>query len=110
MWLPVMSVGQQVGRELDAPDVERQQPRQRLDELGLAEAGQPFEQHVAAREQRGDDFVDRLLLAENHAAQLVDDPRDLRLALGDAIGRTGAERRSAVTVAHCLAKYFLTAL
>ena len=53
--------GQQVGRELDAAEVERQQPRQRLHELGLAEPGQAFEQHVAAREQRRDDFVDRLL-------------------------------------------------
>ena len=58
---------QQVGRELDAAEVERQQPRQRLDQLGLAEPGQSFEQHVAAREQRGDDLVDRLLLAEDHA-------------------------------------------
>ena len=64
---------QQVGRELDAAEVERQQPRQRLDELGLAQAGQAFEQHVSAREQRRDDLVDRLFLAENHAAQLVDE-------------------------------------
>ena len=52
---------EQVGRELDAAEVERQQPRQRLDELGLAESRQAFEQHMASREQRRDDFVDRLL-------------------------------------------------
>ena len=92
MWLPVMSVGQQVGRELDAAEVERQQPRQRLDELGLAQSRQTFEQHVAAGEQRRDDLVDRLFLAEDHPAQLVDEPRDLRLAVGDAIG--GQERSS----------------
>ena len=75
---------QQVGRELDAAHVERQQTRQRLDELRLAQAGQPFEQHVAPREERRDDLVDRLLLAENHASQFVDDARDLRLTVGDA--------------------------
>jgi hypothetical protein len=41
---------------------------------------------VAAGEQRGDDFVDRLFLAEDHAAQLVDHTRDRRLAAGDAVG------------------------
>jgi hypothetical protein len=77
---------QQVGRELDAPEVERQQPRQRLDELGLAESGKAFEQHMASSEQRRDDLVDRLFLAEDHPAQFADDARDLRLAFGDAIG------------------------
>ena len=100
---------QQVGRELDAPEVERQQSRQRLDELGLAESGQTFEQHVTAREQRRDDLVDRLFLAEDDAAQLVDEPRDLRLAVGDAIGGRAAFGVSPSWMAH-FSKYFFTAL
>ena len=41
---------------------------------------------MASREERRDDLVDRLFLAEDHPAQFADDPRDFRLALGDAIG------------------------
>ena len=100
---------QQIGRELDAAEVERQQPRQRLDELGLAEGRKPFEQHVPPSEERGDDLVDRLLLAEDHAAQLIDEPRDLRLAVGDTVGRKDGLHASPIMVAH-FSKYFLTAL
>ena len=100
---------EQVGRELDAAEVERQQPRQRLDELGLAESGKAFEQHMASSEQRGDDLVDRLLLAEDHPAQLVDEPRDLRLAVGDAFGGKECSTVSRHRSAH-FSKYFFTAL
>ena len=66
---------------------------------------------MAAREQRRDDLVDRLLLAEDHAAQFVDDPRDLRLAVGDAIGGEQGSRVcwSSVADSSC-SKYFFTAL
>ena len=104
-----MSVGKQVGRELDAAEVERQQARERLDELGLAQSRQAFEQHVTPGEQRGDDLVDRLLLAEDDPAQLVDEPRDLRLAVGHAVGGEEGSRVSGHAVAH-FSKYFFTAL
>ena len=50
---------EEIRRELDAAELEREEPRQRFHQLGLAESGQAFEQH-GAREQRRDDFVDRL--------------------------------------------------
>ena len=77
---------QQVGRELDAAEVERQQARQRLHQLGLAQSRQALEQDVPASEQRGDDLVDRLFLAQNDAAQLADQSRDFRLASRDPFG------------------------
>ena len=106
---------QQVGRELDAADVERQQPRERLDELGLAQARQTFEQHMSPGEQRRDDLVDHLLLAEDHAAQLVDDARDLRLAVGDAMRERAAwtsvsAHRWLTSSSASASKYFFTAL
>ena len=60
---------QQVRRELNAPEIERQQSRQRLHKFGLAEPGKAFEQDMSAGEQRRDDFIDHLFLAEDHAAQ-----------------------------------------
>ncbi len=100
---------QQVRRELDAPELERQQPRERLDEIGLAEAGQAFEQDVAPREQRGDHFVDRLFLAEDDAPEPVDEPRDFRVPLGHAT-RSQERRRFASGHGPHFWKYFLTAL
>jgi hypothetical protein len=43
--------GQQVGRELDALELERQGARQRLDGERLGQAGDAFDQQVAARQQ-----------------------------------------------------------
>jgi hypothetical protein len=77
---------EQVRRELDAAEVERQEARECLDELRLAQSRKAFEEHVTAGEQGGDDLVDRLLLAENDLPQLADEPRDLRLAVGHAVG------------------------
>ena len=56
--------GQQVGGELDALGAEVEEFREALDEFGLAEAGQAFEQDVAAGENAGDDEIDQFLLAE----------------------------------------------
>jgi len=78
---------QQVGRELDAAEVERQEARQGLDELGLAKARQALQQDVSPREQGRDDLVDRLFLAEDDAAQLGDDPGDFRLTVDNPLGR-----------------------
>ena len=65
--------GQQVWRELDAAKVDRQQSRERLHQLGLAEAGQTFEQDVTASKERGDHLVDRVLFAEDDPTQRIDD-------------------------------------
>jgi hypothetical protein len=99
---------QEVRCELDPAELQRQQPREPLDHLGLAEAREPFEQHVAAREQRGDDFVDFRLLAEHDPAKAIDDTSDPGLGVRDALGG----RQSAWFIAHrgLLPKYFLTAL
>ena len=67
---------EEVGRELDAAEVERQQPRERLHELCLAEARQAFKQDVAASEERGDNLVDRVLFTEDDPAQRLDDACD----------------------------------
>ena len=62
---------QQVRRELNPPEIQRQQSRQRFHEFRLPEPRQTFEQDMPAGEQRGNDFIDHLFLAENHAAQFV---------------------------------------
>ena len=72
--------GHQVGRELDAPGVEAEHGAERLDQLGLGEAGHA-DQHAVAAGQDGDQRVlDHLLLAEDHRADAV-------LGRGDVRGR-----------------------
>ena len=46
--------GHQVGRELDARELQVQDVGQRVDEARLADAGDALEQHVAARQQARD--------------------------------------------------------
>ena len=58
----------QVGRELDAAEVEVEDLAHRLDEFGLAEAGHAFEQNVAAAEHRGQRAFDDALLADDQLA------------------------------------------
>jgi hypothetical protein len=77
--------GQQVGRELHAREGELEQGRERLDELGLAQARQALEQHVAARRERDDDEVEQLVLAEDHARQLVAQPAQRGLRPRDVV-------------------------
>ena len=64
---------------------------------------------MALRQQRGRDFVDGLFLAEDHAPQLADEPPNLRLGVGHAIGREQRWSVSSHYLAH-LSKYFFTAL
>ena len=61
--------GEQVGGELDALGAEVEGFGEALDQLGLAEAGQAFEQDVAAGEHAGEDQVDEFLLAEEHLVE-----------------------------------------
>ncbi len=50
--------GHQVRRELDARELQVQDVRQRVDEAGLAHAGNALEQHVAAGQQGRDGVLD----------------------------------------------------
>ena len=56
----------EVGRELHAARVEAEHGAQRIDELGLGEAGHADEQAVAAGQQRDEHLLDDLRLAEDH--------------------------------------------
>ena len=60
----------QVGRELDAVELQVKRLRQRADEGRLAEAGDAFEQRVAADEEAGEDAVDDLLVADDGLGDL----------------------------------------
>ena len=62
--------GHQVGRELDAVELQVQRLRQRADQGGLAEAGHAFEQRVAADEEAREHAVDDLLVADDRLGDL----------------------------------------
>ncbi len=63
----------QIGRELDALGVEAQRDAERLDQLGLGEAGHADQQRMTAGEDGDERVLDHPILAE-------DDGRDLRLS------------------------------
>ena len=65
--------GHQVGRELDAREVQVERLGERADEQRLAEAGHAFEQAVAADEQAGEHAVDDVVVADDDAADLLAD-------------------------------------
>ena len=71
--------GHQVGRELDAAGVEAEHGAERLDELGLGEAGNADQHAVAAAEHGDQRALDHQLLAE-------DDVADGGLGRGDMSG------------------------
>jgi hypothetical protein len=66
----------QVGRELDALELAAEHAAERAHQQRLAEAGRPFEEHVAAGEHRQQRVLDDLLLPDERAAHLVADPRE----------------------------------
>ena len=61
----------QVRRELDAAGIEAEHDAQRLDELGLGEAGDADQQRMAAGKQRHQRPLDDAFLAEDDAADAV---------------------------------------
>jgi hypothetical protein len=61
----------QVGRELDAPELELQRLRQAADEERLAEARHALEQAVAAGEEAGEHAVDDVLVADDRLLDLL---------------------------------------
>ena len=77
----------EVGRELHPPGLEAQHDAERIDELGLGEAGQPDEKAVPSRQDRDQHLLDDLILAE-------DDGPDGGPRLADAVERRfGRTRR-----------------
>src|ERR1051326_8098973 len=70
--------GHQVGRELDAFEREAESRAHRSHDQRLAEAGNAFEQHVTAGEERGQNF-------SQHRSMADDDLADLTLDRGEAL-------------------------
>src|SRR3954465_445302 len=64
----------QVGRELDAVELQMNRLRQALDQQRLRQPRHAAQQHVAAGKKRGQDLPDHRLLADNRAAELVSQP------------------------------------
>ncbi len=65
--------GHQVGRELDAVEGEIEHFAERADEQGFAQAGDAFEQDVAAGEHGDQCAFDDFLMADDHLADFVAD-------------------------------------
>ena len=63
--------GHQVGRELDAVELQMQRLGQGADQAGLAEAGDALEQDVPVGQQADDRPVDDFFLAHDHLADLA---------------------------------------
>ena len=74
--------GHQVGGELDALEGEVQGARQGRDEQGLGQAGHALEHAVAAREDRDQQLLDDLVLADDDLGELAADRLEGLLALG----------------------------
>ena len=63
----------QVGRELDAVELEVEHLRERPDEQRLRQAGHADDQAVAADEQRQQHLIDDVVLPDDELAELGDD-------------------------------------
>jgi hypothetical protein len=63
----------QVGRELDAVELQVEDAGERRDEQRLREAGDADDETVAADEQRQEDQLDHVALADDALAKLGDD-------------------------------------
>src|SRR6266542_2763531 len=74
--------GQQIGRELDAPERAAQGAGQGLGEHRLACPGHVLDQEVAATEERDDRELDLVVLAEDDLFDVLDDA-------GDALAESG---------------------
>src|SRR5690606_39154539 len=69
----------QIGRELDTLELAAEHPTERTDQQGLAEPGHALDEHVTAGEDRQQHLLDDLVLAEQHAVDLV-------AKLGECVG------------------------
>jgi hypothetical protein len=82
--------GHQVGRELDAVELELEHLGQRLDQQGLRQTRHPDDETVAADKERLQHQLDDVGLADDALAELGDDllAADLHLVgKGDVVGR-----------------------
>ncbi len=70
-----MSLGMRSGVNCTRENVQVERLRDRLHEQRLGEAGDADEEHVAAGEQRRDEIVDDLVLADDAAPDLFDQRR-----------------------------------
>jgi hypothetical protein len=80
----------QVRRELDAVELQIQDPRQRRDQQRLGQARDADDEAVATDEERQQHELDDVALADNPLLQLVDDllPPAIHLVReGDIVGR-----------------------
>jgi hypothetical protein len=64
MYVPVMSEGEQVRRELDAPERHPQRLREGLDQRRLGDPGDPLQEDVAPAQERHQEQLDGLLRAD----------------------------------------------
>jgi hypothetical protein len=62
----------EVRRELNPTELQTQQRRERLNQLRLAKARQPFQQEMPASEQAGNDTLQQFFLTENRFAEPVE--------------------------------------
>ena len=63
--------GQHVRRELQAPELELERPRDRAREQGLRGPRDALEQHMAAERERAEDVLQRLVVADHDLAHLA---------------------------------------
>ena len=78
--------GQQIRSELQSPELQSQQRRQRLDQLGLAEPRQTLQKQMASSEQTNHNPLKQFPLPENRGAKPVKKFRDRLLCRGDIFG------------------------
>ena len=64
----------EVGRELDALELAADRLGQGLDRHGLGQAGHALDEDVAAREQRDDQPLQQVVLADDDLLDLVEQP------------------------------------
>ena len=94
--------GQQVGRELDAPEAQAEGLGERAGGERFADAGEVLQQDVAAGEDAGEDEPQRLALADDGLAHPVEHLVDEAGALVDRSvdGVTVASRRGPRSAGH----------
>ena len=78
--------GHQVRRELDARELQVQHVGERVHEARLADAGNAFEQHVAAGEERRDRAVDDVFVTDDAAPDFLGDAGEPLAKLIDGFG------------------------
>ena len=75
MLVPIDVGGHQVGRELDARELQVQRLGQRPHQHGLAQARHAFQQRMAARDHADQHMVNHIILPDDDLAHLVDNRR-----------------------------------